>query len=320
MRREDIVDLALGQYTREEILERARVIEEKTERHFASLPAFLQKYYSDPVEFIVGSQIKPLVALQLGAMRSSSRSNELLLQRVLIRKTGASSERLTRVARAVFHDVLQVTQRHDLASQFQASYNAYLSGHGLRSAAIVAIELLKQDMLPQYPERPTLPRSQTIQELAVFAARLATVDPSDGCYNLCEQGNRVISKILDRILSPQGARQDKGPACQDPAARAQAQVQAQAAAVSGGAGNGGGGGEGQQHQGLPQCQMDTDVTMTTIGPPFNPTMVAMPSDFPGYDMMDIGIGIEAPTSLGQDMDFMRWLEGMNWERMENWTM
>lgn len=313
MRREDIVDLALGQYTREEILDRARIIEEKSERHLALLPAFLQKYYNDPVDLFVGNQVKPLLALQLGAMRSSSRSNELLLQRVLIRKTGASSERLTKVARAVFHDVLQITQRNDLASQFQASYNAYLSGHGLRSAAIVAIELLKQDMLPQYPENPTLPRSQTIQELAVFAARLATVDPSDGCYNICEQGNRVISKILDRILSPKGATQpDKGPVGgggQDPAGHAQA------------AGGGGGGGEGgYPGQGLLQCQMDTDVIMNTIGPPFNPMMMALPSDIPGYDMMDIGIGIEAPTSLGQDTDFMRWLERMDWERMGNWTM
>lgn len=312
MRREDIVDLALGQYTREEILDRARAIEEKSEQHFASLPAFLQKYCNDPIDSLVASQVKPLLALQLGAMRSSSRSNELLLQRVLIRRTGASSERLTKVARAVFHDVLQLTQRHDLASQFQASYNAYLSGHGLRSAAIVAIELLKQDMLPQYPENPTLPRSQTIQELAVFAARLATVEPSDGCYNTCEQGNRVITKILDRILSPHGAKKDKGPASHD---SGQAQTQAPS-----GSGGGGVGGEGPPGQGQLPCQMDTDVPMNTIGPPFNPMMMALPSDIAGYGMMDIGIGIEAPTSLGQDTDFMRWLEGMNWERMENWTM
>lgn len=323
MRREDIVDLALGQYTKEEILERVRIIEKKNERHLASLPAFLQKYYNNPLDFTVGDQVKPLQALQLGAMRSASRSNEVLLQRVLIRKTGASSERLTQVARAVFRDVLQITRRHDLASQFQASYNAYLSGHGLRSAAIVAIELLKQEMLPQYPENPPLPRSQTIQELAIFAARLAAVDPSDGCYNLCEQGNRVISKILDRILSPGGAKQTAGSV----GSGEQQPSPAQTSVHSGSSGNGGGGGnggEGQQQgsQGglLPPCQMDIDVPMNTMGPPYNPMMMALPSEIPGYGMMDIGIGIEAPTSLGQDTDFMRWLEGMNWERMENWSM
>lgn len=327
MRREDIVDLALGQYTKEEILDRVRIIEEKNERHLASLPDFLQKYYTNPLDFTVGDQVKPLQALQLGAMRSASRSNEVLLQRVLIRKTGASSERLTQVALAVFRDVLQITRRHDLASQFQASYNAYLSGHGLRSAAIVAIELLKQEMLPQYPESPPLPRSQTIQELAIFAARLAAVDPSDGCYNLCEQGNRVISKILDRILSPGGAKQTAGSVGgggdQQQPSPAQTAVQ-NGGGGGGGAGGGGGGGEGQQQNaqgGLPpQCQMDVDVPMGTMGPPYNPMMMALPSEIPGYGMMDIGIGIEAPTSLGQDTDFMRWLEGMNWERMENWSM
>lgn len=140
-------------------------------------------------------------------------SNEILLQRVLIRKAGASSENLTQVAHGVFRDVLQLTGRQDIAARFQQSYNEYLCAHGLRSAAIVAIELLKQEMAPRYPENPALPRSQTIQDLAVFASRLAAVDRSDGSYPLCEQGHRVISKILDRILSPPRARQHdtKGP-------------------------------------------------------------------------------------------------------------
>lgn len=306
MRREDIIDLALGQYTRQEILERAKIIEEKTKQHFATLPAFLQKYYNSPFETFLRNQTKPFMALQLAAMRASNRSNDLLLQRVLIRKTGASSERLTKVARAVFHDVLQLTQRNDLVTQFQASYYGYLSGHGLRSAAIVAIELLKQDMLPQYPERPVLPRSQTIQELSVFAARLAAVDPSDGSFNICDHGYRVISKILDRILSPQGAKQDK-PA---PVRRDAGEWQALTPASS----------EGQQPAALAQCQVDSEVPMSTIAPSFNPMAMSLPSEMPGYGMMDIGIGIDAPASLGQDTDFMRWLDGMEWERTDNWTM
>lgn len=302
MRREDIVDLALGQYSREEIIERGKVIEDKNRKHLASLPTFMQKLYTDPLELTNGSQFKPLQAMQIGAMRTGSRSNEILLQRVLVRKAGASSEKLTKAARGVFRDVLQITQRYDIASQFQATYNFYLSSHGLRSAAIVAIELLKQEMLQQYPETPILPRSQTIQDLAIFAARLAAVDPSDGCYNICEQGNRVISKILDRILSPQAARQDSGNVCNHEIPQAQETL-----------GNG-----DEQQQGLLQGQMDFEAPIT----PLNPMVMALPSDMPGYGipMMDVGIGIEAPMSLGQDTDFMRWLEGMNWERMDNWSM
>lgn len=302
MRREDIVDLALGQYTREDIIQRVKVIEEKNKKHLASLPPFMQKLYTDPLELTNSNQYKPLQALQIGAMRTGSRSNEILLQRVLVRKAGASSEKLTKTARGVFRDVLQITQRHDIASQFQASYNLYLSSHGLRSAAIVAIELLKQEMLQQYPETPILPRSQTIQDLAIFAARLTAVNPSDGCYNLCEQGNRVISKILDRILSPKGTRQDSGPVCNHET------TQTQETLSSG----------DEQQQGLLQGQMDFEAPV----PPLNPMVMALPSDMPGYEipMMDLGIGIEAPMSLGQDADFMQWLGGMNWERMDNWSL
>lgn len=302
MRREDIIDLALGQYTREEIIDRSKTIERSRDRHIASLPAFIQKLYTEQLDFTNVDQASAIEVMSLGAIRTGTLSNDVLLQRVLIRKTGASSEKLTRAARAVFRDVLQVTNRHDLAS-FQASYNAYLSGHGLRSAAIVAIELLKQEMLPQYPENPPLPRSQTIQDLSIFAARLAAVDPSDGCYNLCEQGNKVISKILDRILSPQGARQNSGPVCNHDLSQIQNSNN-----VDG------------QAQGLVQGQTDMEVPVSCVGPPLSPILMAMPSDISGYGMMmDLG-PIAAPTSLGQDVDFMRWLEGMNWETMDNWSM
>lgn len=63
-------------------------------------------------------------------------------------------------------------------------------------------------------------------------------------------------------------------------------------------------------------QVDVDMSLNSFGPPLDPT--AMFSDVPG--MIDLGIGVEAPMSLGQDTDFMAFLQGMNWERMDNWSM
>lgn len=304
MRREDVVDLALGSYSREEVLTRAKMIQDKTERHVASLPAWLQRLYTEPLELTERQHLKPLHLVRIGSLRTGSQAIEILLQRVLIRKTGASSERLILAARKVFRDVLQVTARHDFATLFQASYSAWLYGHGLRSAAVVAVELLKQEMLPVYPAAPLLPRSQTIQDLSIFAARLAAVDPSDVSSNLCEQGNRVISKILDRILSPGGARQDVAKGCCQ-------HDFAQARPVRGSM-------AGQTPGPLVE-QMDCEVpAMNAVGPPLNPMVMGM-SDMPGYGMMDIGIGIEAPVDLGQDIDFVKWLDGMDWG-MDNWTM
>ncbi|KAF3767298.1 hypothetical protein M406DRAFT_350487 [Cryphonectria parasitica EP155] len=310
-RREDVVDLALGQYTRDEVLARAKTIQEKNEAHLASLPPWVREIFMEPLDFSgKDADLKPLVAVRRGALRTGRLSNEILLQRVLIRKAGASSEKLTQAALAVFRDVLQITGRHDIAMRFQASYNVYLCAHGLRSAAIVAIELLKQEMAPQYPENPALPRSQTIQDLAVFASRLAAVDTSDGSYQLCEQGHRVISKILDRILSPQGAAERQ----RDEAGRSRIDV-TQAQPPNGGHGGGDG---GEESQGMMAGQMDVDMSLNAIVPPLNP--MAMMTDFAGYGMIDTGIGVGAPMSLGHDTDFMAWLQGMNWEPMDNWSM
>ncbi|CAN8101907.1 unnamed protein product [Discula destructiva] len=301
LRREDVVDLALGSYSCEEVITRAKIIQEKTQRHIASLPVWLQRLYTEPLEFIERQNLKTLQLVRVGALRTGSQAIEILLQRVLIRKTGASSERLILATRKVFRDVLQVTSRHDFATLLQASYNAYLYGHGLRSAAIIAVELLKQEMLPVYPENPLLPRSQTIQDLSIFAARLAAVDPSDLSSNLCEQGHRVISKILDRILSPGGARQDVD--------KSGSHEIAQPRPMSS---------MNRQMPRLLTDQMSCDVPMNSIGPPSNSMGMGL-SDVPACGMMDIGIGIEAPVDLGQDIDFVRWLDGMDWG-MDNWSL
>lgn len=305
MRREDVVDLALQHYTRDEILARAKAIQEKTDADWAGLPAFLARPFVEPMDFADWKQLKPLHALLVVSHRNGRLANELLLQRVLIRKTGATPDKLITIARAVFTDILQITLRHDIASVFQATYNFFLGSHGLRSAAILAIELLKQEMLPSYPENPLLPRSQTIQDLAIFAARLGAVDPSDGCYSVCEQGKRVITKILDRILSPgpaEARQSGDGAGCNHHHHHPE-QLQPQAQEV------------------LPtQMEMDA-VHPSTLGS-VNGMMMGVPDNMGlGYamGMMDVGIGIEAPMSLGQDTDFMRWLDGMDWERMDNWS-
>lgn len=295
-RREDVVDLALGQYTPQEILTRAQAIQELNDHVLDDLPPFIRKAYDGGGDL---SHLSAFQVLNSIPLRVARQANEILLQRILIRKTGAGSEKLVRTARAVFQNVLHVTQRHDVAARFQTSYHFLLSGHGLRVAAIVATELFKQEMLPQYPEDPLLPRSQTIQDLAVFAATLGNVDSSAGVHVLCQHGKRVITSILDRILSPPSSRQDPGVV---PTSRVEAHAQAPAAG------------------GLASVSvMETDFRQpsTSIGTPVY-GMMSLP--LPEYAMMDLGIGGEAPTVLGQDSDFMNWLEGMNWETTHNWSM
>jgi hypothetical protein len=200
MRREDILDLALANhYTREEIIQRAAEIQRKSEEHWETLPEFIQNARQDD---ILSKTEGALPTIFMALFRQGSRANELLLQRVLIRKTGARPEKLIHTARAIFKDVLEMSYRQDLMANYRLDLTAHLVVHGLRTSAILAVELLKQEQLPMYPKDPLLPRSQTIRDLSVFASRLESIPPSDGMYSICRQGHKVISRILDKILSP----------------------------------------------------------------------------------------------------------------------
>ncbi|KAI8624755.1 hypothetical protein F5Y19DRAFT_467606 [Xylariaceae sp. FL1651] len=283
-RREDVLDLALGHYSRDEILRRAEEIQKKSEEYWASLPPFIRKITEGSYDYVeTGSQKKrPLETLFQTTIRQGFRANELLLQRVLIRKTGASWEKLVQVASSIFGDILQISKRHDLASIFQNDISSLLAVQGLRSAAVIAVELLKQEQLPNYPKNPLLSRSRTIQDLSVFAARLGDVDPSDGSFTVCDQGRKVITRILDKILSPPNLAE------RPVASNTQHE---------------------QQHQAQASGSMDMSVFPSETAPS-QEWHVSDPLDF---QMGDTNWGIEVPF-LGHDNDFMQWLESVDWEK------
>jgi hypothetical protein len=255
-RREDILDIALGNYSREEILRRAAEIREKSEAQWASLPPHLQKTRHECSK----REWSAIDCLHRNVIRQNALANELLLQRVLIRKASVPPDTLIATARQIFKDIILITTRHDIARDFQLDMTYLLAAHGLRSAAIIAVELLKQEQQVPYPPHPRLPRSETVQDLAIFAARLGAIDRGDGTWGLCEQGRKVITRILDKILAPPVI----------PAAIMQ-----------------------QQILGLNSVNDEIDTGMGGFGN---------------------GMGLEAPMSLGNDNDFMLWLENMDWDK------
>ncbi|KAI2607917.1 hypothetical protein GGR54DRAFT_633195 [Hypoxylon sp. NC1633] len=278
--REEILDLTISQYTRDEILQRAESILRRTEQHHEDLPPFIKRVRDGPINT---EGRTPMEILYMTVIRQAFRSNDLLLQRVLIRKAGASSEKLIDIARSILKDVLLMSQRHDLGIRFQADIAALLAVQGLRSAAVIAVELLKQEQLPVYPKNPLLPRSQTIQDLSVFASRLGAISPTDGSYGICEQGRKLITHILDRILSPPSAADQMRVSRTPPTHTDQCQ---------------------QSDQPVGMDILTNEVVQNSglglIGA-MDPTMA------------DLNFGIEAPF-FGPDNDFMQWLENMDWDR------
>lgn len=279
-RREEILDLALGSYSCEEILQRAEVIQAKTQAYWNSLPDFISRVTKDDVDF---NKMTPNEALIVSAMRQGLRSNELLLQRVLIRHTGATPEKLIKAARAIFSDVLNITQRHDIAGMFRMTFTGIIVSHGLRSGAIIAVELYKQEQLSAYPEKPLLPRSQTIQELSVLASRLAGVDPADGAYEMCEQGRKIITRILDKILEPK------------PSTNLQSNYRHPLA---------------QHGESYVPGNMQLDISPHQT---LHDSSLGLPEP-----SADLGALMEGPVCWG-DEDFTQWLETMDWDRPNVWN-
>ncbi|KAI0872511.1 hypothetical protein GGS24DRAFT_434197 [Hypoxylon argillaceum] len=283
-RREEVLDLALGRYSRDEILRRAEEIQKKSDEYWESVPLFIRTNTDDSADYHDGGskRKRPLESLFKIMLYQAYRANELLLQRVLIRRTGASWDRLVEAASSIFQDILQISKRHDLASILQSNISALLAVQGLRSAAVIAVELLKQEQLPNYPKNPLLSRSRTIQDLSVFAARLGDVEPSDGSFTVCDQGRKVITRILDKILSPPNV-------LERPAA---SHIQFE-----------------QQHHALTHDGMDMSIFPNETAP-HQEWPVPDPLDF---QMGEANWGIEVPF-LGHDSDFVQWLESVDWER------
>ncbi|KAK9799182.1 putative Transcription factor domain-containing protein [Seiridium cardinale] len=283
-RREEILDLALRRYSREEIIQRAAEIERKTEEHWETLPDWLREARHQKI-----NPAQPLMKqLYLTIFRQGTRANELLLQRVLQRKIQASSERMIKVAQAVFKEVLEVGNSQDMASRYGLEMSAIFVVHGLRAAALIATELLKQEKLPGYSKEASLPRSQTIQDLSVFAAKLSSVDPSDGgMFELSQQGRKTLTLILDMILAPKPAEQpSSGSQYPDPESH-------------------------QQPQQAGYGQMEIDV-IGNVGAPFTPGMgTTMPLEF-NFGPPDELLAYE------NDSMFMQWLDSVDWERTGPW--
>ncbi|KAJ5622737.1 hypothetical protein N7490_011342 [Penicillium lividum] len=196
-RREDILELSLGNYSPDEVRRNASVIQQRTEQHWANLPHFISslRHSTSGLE-----TWEPIDLHFRNIFRQGPQANLLLLHRVLMRKAGSGPAELIQTAQLILSDVMRLYKRVEISGT--TSFIYFLTVHGLRSAVILAMELLKQDQLPVSPKEPLLPRSRTIQDLSIFSAKLNDLDPIFGDKDLCEKGQKVISRVLDKILSP----------------------------------------------------------------------------------------------------------------------
>ncbi|KAK8855402.1 hypothetical protein PGQ11_011314 [Apiospora arundinis] len=275
--REHILELALGNLPADEVLRRADEIQQKSKETWSKVPALYAKCRDE--ELLVGAK-KTGVTLYGHILRQSTQANEFLLQRVRFQKAGASAEGLIKVAQQMFKDIIHLSEDPELTKISAVNTNHMVAIHGLRCAAVLAVELLRQEQLPVYPKEPLLPRSQTIQDLSVFVSRLdliLKVELLQGLFSVCEQGRKVLTRILDKILSPPNAVDRQCQPC---------------------------------HTGHQQAHQQSELEM------FQPGIVSNDAgDYLGHNsfpfMDDFNFAIDAPY-LGPDHDFRQWLENMDW--------
>jgi hypothetical protein len=198
---EEILEISLGLLSTHEIRQRASVIESRALTHWASLPPFLKIGTEHPWD----SKRAPIELLFLSHIRLAYASHHFLLQRTLIKKVGVDSAKLLAVAKDTFDFVLQVVNHRDLFRDFQIDLVQMICAHGIPSAAVVAIELRRQEQsqsITPRSARNSLPRSDTIQDLSVFASFLGNIPPENSAHGICNRGRTFLKKILDTILSP----------------------------------------------------------------------------------------------------------------------
>ncbi|KXJ85336.1 hypothetical protein Micbo1qcDRAFT_99602, partial [Microdochium bolleyi] len=211
-RREDILDLSLGQYTPDELLRRAEMIGGQMEDLWAILPQSMRDARDGPVGY---EKLSPFERLLHDLCRQSFRANSLLLERTLFQHVpGMSSDRLVRNAHDFLEDMLRAAKRPEMTTMYRADAISQLVFHGLRCAAILAVELLRREQLgngninstttttASASQEPAFSRGKTIRLLSVFVSQLSIVEVGEMWYHNCEQGTNLIGRILDKILDP----------------------------------------------------------------------------------------------------------------------
>lgn len=144
----------------------------------------------------------PFRVVSLVEMHLGFRQTDFLLKRVLVNRCKANPNELIPPARRLFSLVVQIVSKRDFFRDWQIEVVFIMALYGLPSAAVLAIDLLKQEQSRQYTP-DLLPRSETIQNLSVFISALAAVGPGEGNHAICNQGGRALKRLLDKVLSPE---------------------------------------------------------------------------------------------------------------------
>lgn len=126
--------------------------------------------------------------------------NLFLLEKLSISRTHASGQRLVDLAIQMLDDVLTLWAKRDWLIDFQWRFDFIFTMYGVPSAGVLCVELLK-GLKSSLESTVVLPRSEAIQKLSIFVSCLEWARPTDETYTLCGHMHKVISYIMNQILT-----------------------------------------------------------------------------------------------------------------------
>ncbi|PYH47009.1 putative C6 transcription factor [Aspergillus saccharolyticus JOP 1030-1] len=191
--REQILELSLSRRI-DDLARKVQEVSQQSHKTWNELPSFLRWRPGSPDPNGSSSVLLPLYLNFL--------YNDFLLYRVLVKRTQSGAEGLISVSQNILSTILELIGKEigSRAGTYNVGWNA--SSFGLPAAGVLAIELLRQSEAQSQLQAPTFRRSEVIQKLTVFASHLQyVVRPHDGMYDVCQRARKVISNILDRVLT-----------------------------------------------------------------------------------------------------------------------
>ncbi|KAF2027170.1 hypothetical protein EK21DRAFT_102720 [Setomelanomma holmii] len=201
---EEILELSLGNLSRDEVHRRAAEVEIRTDESWNELPDFLRIDVGDTWT----PRRTPLELLSLAIVRLNHWDHHFMLQRTLSKNVnvnpGIPNIRLLSVCTEMFDFIVLLVGNKDHFRDFQVDFVQILTKYGIPAAATLAVELLHQEQYPTSASACAYPldRSDTIQGLSVFVACLGTIRPDASGYQSCDRARTFLKKILDTILGP----------------------------------------------------------------------------------------------------------------------
>ncbi|KAG8525623.1 uncharacterized protein KY384_009267 [Bacidia gigantensis] len=195
--REDILELSLG-IDSDNIQGRAQAISDRQQKALREeLPPKLQKKPSSWIQR-KGAAYNFFLLMKFIVFEC----NDFILQRALVKRTQAVSSNLLQAAHTLLTTLCIVFGNRHRLGAYNVDLPTLIAEHGIPTAAVLALELLRHSSSGPHQADPNFPRLQIIKDLSVFVSDVSYImRPAHGNYETCTQARKTLQTILDTVIS-----------------------------------------------------------------------------------------------------------------------